>query len=928
MTACAGWTIAGSEEEQDSGDVSGIDPMEWHLWFRSGGFTLREMTSARLHQRVNRIPGASGICVKDRLLRWMRRAELSFGTAAYGFHPPGFLPGELGRGSERCGAAAVADSVFRDNLWICKPSDLSRGRKISVIRNPRDAVIDQSSVIQRYLARPLCVSGYKFDLRLYVVVTSVKPLRVFLYRDGLARFATRPYASHRELRADAICAHAGLTGMPSMAAAYRSASASPSASATILAGSPSSQSPSPSPPLSSGSGKAASHVSGPIAMAERSGPPIAALGPDTVLRATATPARWRKRGGVAASERSRPARTLSSLAVGLPPIRRGSSLRAPRASGMASSAPSSRRTLAPDSRRQAGSPGPMAFATSTHTLHRPQGLWLHGPPRGPLRDWGAPLSEIHAHLTNSSLNKDSKSFAEDKEGIGQGCKWSILELRAKLHTARLARRFREKKDGVAADTAGAPDVSTLADAAACSDDEFDLPRIVAPSAKPRPVAFGGYPHALADTEHPSSVVAPSAAAGQASVLEDGGKEAASVELHDPLAKSWDAVRSLVTMTCLSLPELSDQSAAKRAAMTGSEDRGCASCFELFGFDVMLDEEGRPWLLEVNASPAVGIDCPTDEALKPALLRDTALLVSAEAQRLMDLVDEAALMQPAMPPCPGASLSRSPARGNGVWQALRLEPAAITDHLAPRISRPLEEEDASGLAQGCILGDGQFDPASGVLHVTSCGPFDPLTATARARTSYPDGFEMLFPFDAASEQLEAQLAAVRDLSLRPASTTLASAVAADAAALHELAIAVDGRARAAARAAGAVSHPAWRGSARARPPPVCEGHAGRGSPRLAPPRMAPPGPLVVPAGAPSTSLRTRSRSVSRARQSGSARDCGKSSAAKQRDTATRCRDGLRVGTADATRRAMRALIKAVLRRYGSWQDGSVQHDGID
>ena len=48
-------------------------------------------------------------------------------------------------------------------------------------------------VMQRYLKTPLLLNGYKFDLRIYVLVTSVNPLEVFIYREGFGRFSTQPY---------------------------------------------------------------------------------------------------------------------------------------------------------------------------------------------------------------------------------------------------------------------------------------------------------------------------------------------------------------------------------------------------------------------------------------------------------------------------------------------------------------------------------------------------------------------------------------------------------------------------------------------------------------------------------------------------------------------------------------------------------------
>ncbi|KAL1419871.1 hypothetical protein MTO96_004773 [Rhipicephalus appendiculatus] len=51
------------------------------------------------------------------------------------------------------------------------------------------------------------------------------------------------------------------------------------------------------------------------------------------------------------------------------------------------------------------------------------------------------------------------------------------------------------------------------------------------------------------------------------------------------------------------------------------------CFEVYGYDVLLDEELRPWLLEVNASPSLTSSTRADALLKQALVDDVLGLVA-------------------------------------------------------------------------------------------------------------------------------------------------------------------------------------------------------------------------------------------------------------------------------------------------------------
>lgn len=50
------------------------------------------------------------------------------------------------------------------------------------------------------------------------------------------------------------------------------------------------------------------------------------------------------------------------------------------------------------------------------------------------------------------------------------------------------------------------------------------------------------------------------------------------------------------------------------------------CVELYGFDILVDDKLKPWLLEVNLSPSLGIDSALDCRIKSSMICDLFTLI--------------------------------------------------------------------------------------------------------------------------------------------------------------------------------------------------------------------------------------------------------------------------------------------------------------
>lgn len=117
----------------------------------------------------------------------------------YNFYPRTWvLPGDLPDFKTHFG---------KKKVFILKPEASCQGRGIFLVKNIEDLTITEGYVAQEYVKSPLLIDGLKFDLRVYALVASCNPLRVFIHEDGLTRLATHEYQKPKKKNMKDICMH-------------------------------------------------------------------------------------------------------------------------------------------------------------------------------------------------------------------------------------------------------------------------------------------------------------------------------------------------------------------------------------------------------------------------------------------------------------------------------------------------------------------------------------------------------------------------------------------------------------------------------------------------------------------------------------------------------------------------------------------------
>lgn len=233
------------EEEMDEDDDKELDndgikvnnKGKWTVqWSKHP--TSSQFLSLNCLQKVNHFPNSWCIGRKDRLsqtLTAMRRIQSTNSISTkddnnnnksfdeeYNFHPHTYvLPRQRETLSRTIKLEQLQKNSSSKTLWIVKPLASSCGRGINVMNTEKlikyldlfdeeykkiskNSIKKKSSwrkkyqekkiLVQQYLSNPLLINDKKFDLRIYVLVTGVDPLRVYVYEEGLTRISTSNYS--------------------------------------------------------------------------------------------------------------------------------------------------------------------------------------------------------------------------------------------------------------------------------------------------------------------------------------------------------------------------------------------------------------------------------------------------------------------------------------------------------------------------------------------------------------------------------------------------------------------------------------------------------------------------------------------------------------------------------------------------------------
>ncbi|XP_073346249.1 tubulin polyglutamylase ttll6 [Pagrus major] len=173
---------------------------DWTLFWMDCSVSLDRVKDMKRYQKINHFPGMNEICRKDSLARNMNRMLKLFPKDYNIFPRTWCLPADYSD-------FQAYTRAKKSKTYICKPDTGCQGKGIFITKSSKEIQPGEHMICQVYISKPFILDGFKFDLRIYVLVTSCDPFSIFMFKEGLARFCTTKYNEPTHSNMDDVCMH-------------------------------------------------------------------------------------------------------------------------------------------------------------------------------------------------------------------------------------------------------------------------------------------------------------------------------------------------------------------------------------------------------------------------------------------------------------------------------------------------------------------------------------------------------------------------------------------------------------------------------------------------------------------------------------------------------------------------------------------------
>jgi hypothetical protein len=163
----------------------------WKLLDKDKMFPL--LRKLNKYQRYNHFPICWQLGRKDNLYLNYLKMQKKFKNE-YNFMPDKFL---LPQDRDIVQEKMKEYNLFNiKDIYIVKPIANTHGKGVRILTDT--TTVPTKGILEKYIYNPHLINRRKYDMRIYILVTGFRPLKIYIYDNGIVRFCSEKYTTDAE----------------------------------------------------------------------------------------------------------------------------------------------------------------------------------------------------------------------------------------------------------------------------------------------------------------------------------------------------------------------------------------------------------------------------------------------------------------------------------------------------------------------------------------------------------------------------------------------------------------------------------------------------------------------------------------------------------------------------------------------------------